>query len=420
VTAVVVRVARPDDVPAAGALTAEAYLADGLLEDGDDYTAELRDAARRAAEAVLLVATAPVPGGGEAVVGTLTVAPYGSSYAEVAEPGEVELRMLAVAPEARGQGVAAQLMRAALREVAAGDARRVVLSTLDAMAAARRLYDRLGFAREPERDWGHEEVRLRVYTWTPPEAPGALVEAATWPPVRTVVTQDGWRAGLSGGFTQRANSALPLGRPADLAAAVDRVEAVYDEAGLPPVFRLGSGAPAGLADLLATRGYVPRSPTDVLVRETGEAARNPGGHVSGAHVSDEPDDAWLRAWLGVKDGAAEVDLARAVLTGAPAQYLTAVADGVTVGTLRVAYAEEWAGLSCLAVAPAARRGGLGRALTRQGLALAARRGAARAFLQVVADNAAAHALYAQLGFRLADGYRYVARAAVAGPAPAGR
>ena len=399
---VVVRVARPDDVAAVGALTAEAYVADGLLEDDDDYAAELRDAQRRSDEAVLLVAALPTPDGREAVVGTITVAPYGSSYAEVAEPGEVELRMLAVAPEARNHGVAARLMRAALREGLAGGARRVVLSTQDAMAAAQRLYARLGFVREPERDWGHEVVHLRVYTWTPPEAPGALLEIATWPPLRTVVTDDGWRVGLSDGFTRRANSALPLGHPADLAAAVGRVEAVYDGAGLPPIFRVGTGAPAGLADELAGRGYAERALTDVLVR----AVPEPAGEQVRAHVADEPDDVWLRAYLGVKQGA-DADLARAVLTGAPARYLTVMREGEPVGTLRVACAEQWAGLSCLAVAPGVRRTGLGGALTRHGLALAHEDGARRAFLQVEAANTGAAALYAELGFVLADGYRYL-------------
>lgn len=408
-----IRVARPDDVVAVGALTAEAYLADGLITDEDDYAGELRDAQRRADEAVLLVATAPTPDGREAVVGTITVAPYGSSYAEIAEPGEVELRMLAVAPEARHHGVAAQLMRAAQREALARDARRLVLSTLDAMSAAQRLYDRLGFVREPERDWGHEVVHLRVYTWTPPEAPGALIEAATWPAVRTVVTADGWRAGLSGGFTRRANSALPSGRPADLGGAVTRIEAVYAAAGLPATVRVGSGAPAGLGEHLLARGYAERARTDVLGRAVGEVeATGPGPGWSGrTHVADEPDAAWLRAFLGVKGGVKSgeerTELARAVLTGAPAQYLTATVGGATVGTLRVAFAEQWAGLSCLAVSPDARRQGLGRALTRHGLALAERHGAHRVFLQVEVANTAAAALHAQLGFVLADGYAYL-------------
>lgn len=410
-TGPVVRVARPDDAAAAGALTAEAYIADGLLEDDDDYAAELRDAQRRASEAVLLVAVSSTPDGREAVVGSITVAPYGSSYAEAAEPGEVELRMLAVAPEARHQGIAAGLIRAALREALAGDARRVVLSTLDAMVAAQRLYDHLGFVREPDRDWGHEVVHLRVYTWTPPEAPGALVEVATWPPLRTVLTADGWRVGVSGGFTRRANSALPAGA-GDLAAAVDRVEVVYDQAALPSTFRLDTGAPAGLADELARRGYREHARTDVLVRTAGEPAateRRRAPATPRTHVSDEPDHAWLRAFLGVKGGSGQADLARGVLGGAPAHYLTAVLDGEPVGTLRVAYAEQWAGLSCLAVTPGVRRAGLGRALTRQGLALAGEHGAQRVFLQVEAGNAGAAALYTELGFGLADGYRYLVR-----------
>lgn len=410
---VAIRVARPDDVVAVGALTAEAYVADGLLADDDDYAAELRDAQRRADEAVLLVATSPTPDGREATVGTITVAPYGSSYAEVAEPGEVELRMLAVAPEARHQGIAARLMRAAQREALTLGARRLVLSTQDAMAAAQRLYDRLGFVREPERDWGHEVVHLRVFTWTPPEAPGMLVEAATWPPLRAVVTEDGWRCGVSAGFTRRANSALPVGRPGDLGQAITRVEAVYADAGLAPTVRAGSGAPPGLVDALLGRGYTERARTDVMVRPVGDDTALAGtprtapawrGHV---HVADEPDDVWLRAFLGVKEGVERSEVARGILTGAPATYLTATADGEAVGTLRVAYAEQWAGLSCLAVAPDARRRGLGRALTHEGLAHAARHGAHRTFLQVEAANAVAAGLYAELGFVLADTYAYL-------------
>ena len=400
----VVRVARPHDVAAAGALTAEAYLADGLLDGEDAYTGELRDAARRAQEAVLLVAVAPTPAGGEAVVGSLTLAPYGSSYAEIAEPAELELRMLAVAPEVRGRGIAARLMRAALREALARGARRVVLSTLDAMATAQRLYARLGFVPQPDRDWGHENVRLHVFTWTPEAAPGAPVERATWPPLRTVVTQDGWRAGVSNGFTQRANSALPQRSTENLAAAVARVEAVYEGAGLPALIRVDSGGPEALGDLLLARGYEERSLTDVLVRPVGE----PAAAVAGIHVSDEPDDAWLCAWLGVKAPLTDLALARAVLEGAPASYLTAVASGQVVGTVRVAVTEGWAALSCLAVDPHARRGGLGRALTDQALRVAAEHGAARAFLQVVDANPAAQTLYAGMGFRLADTYRYLA------------
>jgi ribosomal protein S18 acetylase RimI-like enzyme len=161
------------EITAAGALTAEAYHADRLIDDGDEYRDELLDAARRAREATLLVALQSVPGGPSVVVGTVTLAPYGSSYAEIAEPGEVEIRMLGVAPESRRQGVAEALVRACLRESVTLGARVVVLSTLDAMVVAHRLYDRLGFRRIPERDWHHEGIALRVCAWTAPEAPDA-------------------------------------------------------------------------------------------------------------------------------------------------------------------------------------------------------------------------------------------------------
>ncbi|GIG38029.1 GNAT family N-acetyltransferase [Cellulomonas pakistanensis] len=401
-----VRAALAEELDAVGALTAEAYRADGLLEVDDEYEVELRDAARRAREAVLLVA---VEGDG-GVVGTITLAPYATSYAEVAEPGELELRMLAVAPGARGRGVAARLVTAALREAVARRARGVVLSTLAEMAAARRLYDRLGFVAVPERDWGHEGVHLQVLTWTPPVAPGVLVEAATWRPAGTVDV-DGWRLGLSDGFTRRANSALPLGTPADLAATLARVEQVYADAGLPASVRVCSAAPDGLTAALTARGYAERAATDVLVRDlvalpADRVAAPPDVRVA---VADAPDESWLAGWLGVKAAGGSVDAAtaRAVVAGSPALYLTAAsADGTTLGVLRAAVADGWTGLSCLVVVPAARRRGLGRLLTRAGLRAASDRGARRAFLQVEVANAGAAELYAGEGFRPAERYAY--------------
>lgn len=426
-SSVVVRVASGGQVADAGALTAEAYLADRLVDATDSYADELRDAERRAREATLLVALLP-PGegdGGEAerddlvVVGTVTLAPYGTSYAEIAEPGELEIRMLAVAPEARRRGIAELLVSAALREAVASGARRVVLSTLDSMQAAQRLYKRLGFVAVPERDWGHVEVHLRVHTWTPPDAPGALVESATWPPAR-VVDVDGWRVGLSGGLTRRANSVLPLGSPRDVGAALDRVEQLYAEAGQPSIVRVSRAATPALDDLLAERGYRAVSHTDVLVREvddgSAEAVRPPAGPVR-VTIADRPDDAWLAAWAGSKarlhatgaahdDDGASLRLARAVLGGAPAIYLTATDASGPVGVIRAAFAEDWVALSSLVVVPSARRRGLGRSLTLRALHEAADRGARRAFLQVEAANTAAAALYTGLGFQPAERYVY--------------
>ncbi len=78
-------------------------------------------------------------------------------------------------------------------------------------------------------------------------------------------------------------------------------------------------------------------------------------------------------------------------------------------------AADEAELLTIATDPAHRRTGLARALMRDALSGAARRGAARLFLEVAADNTAARALYIGCGFRTCGRRpRYYARAV--GPA----
>lgn len=150
----VVRVAEPGDLDRVGELTVQAYLADALLEPAHEYVEELRDAARRAATATVLVA---VENG--RVVGTITLAPAGTPYAEIARPGEMELRMLAVDPEARGRRVGERLMQAAVERGLGWGAHAVVLSTMPEMRSAQRIYDRMGLRRAPERDWTGDSGR---------------------------------------------------------------------------------------------------------------------------------------------------------------------------------------------------------------------------------------------------------------------
>jgi ribosomal protein S18 acetylase RimI-like enzyme len=412
-----VRVAvTPEEITAAGALTAEAYHADRLIDDGDEYRDELLDAERRSREATLMVAV--VPGNGQdVVVGTMTLAPAGTSYAEIALLGEVEVRMLGVAPEARRRGVADELMRAAMRETVLLGAGAVVLSTLDAMKTAQRVYERLGFVREPARDWGHEGVALRVYTWHVPPAPGSRAESATWQPIE-VREVPGWRIGLSGGFTRRANSAVVDVVSADatqpLDAALDAVEEVFREAGLPAIVRVGGTAGSGgLDEVLAERGYQVAARTWVMVRDLDAAddASDPSDAPDGISIAvDEvPDDDWLAGWLDVKaagGGSRTTEVATGIVTGSPALYLTARdADGVA-GVIRAAFTGDWVGLSCLMVAPRARRRGIAGALTDAALAAAWLRGARRAFLQVEVENDSALKHYESHGFRPAEHYHY--------------
>lgn len=146
---IVVRVAEPAEYETIGAITVGAYESDGLLVADPEYRAELADAAGRAAHAELLVAVGE-PG---EVLGSVTVTPPGSPLAEISREDELEFRMLATAPPARGRGVGEALTRAVLARAAERGARRVVLCSLTQMTTAHRLYRRLGFSRAPERDW---------------------------------------------------------------------------------------------------------------------------------------------------------------------------------------------------------------------------------------------------------------------------
>jgi ribosomal protein S18 acetylase RimI-like enzyme len=114
------------------------------------YIRELLDVERRIVENTVLIAD---------VVGTLTVIVPPHPSAHVAQPGEVEVRMLCVLPDARRIGVAQALM-AAVEDLAYS---RVVLSTEQQMKGAQKLYEGLGYRRTPERDWDIHGEKLLTY-----------------------------------------------------------------------------------------------------------------------------------------------------------------------------------------------------------------------------------------------------------------
>jgi ribosomal protein S18 acetylase RimI-like enzyme len=72
--------------------------------------------------------------------------------------------MLAVEPQAQGRGVGEALVHACVEAVRDAGRARLVISSATDMAAAHRLYERLGFTRAPERDWKPvPEVQLMSY-----------------------------------------------------------------------------------------------------------------------------------------------------------------------------------------------------------------------------------------------------------------
>jgi len=100
-------------------------------------------------------------------------------------------------------------------------------------------------------------------------------------------------------------------------------------------------------------------------------------------------DAWSSAMM------------RGELAGEHSHYLVAERDGRVVGYagLRSVRGSTDADIQTIAVAPAARRLGLGRSLMLAMIDEAERRGAREVFLEVRADNPGAQRLYSSLGFK---------------------
>lgn len=244
------------------------------------------------------------------------------------------------------------------------------------------------------------------------------IMVAGWQPVERAEL-GGWVLRAAAGFTGRANSVLPLGNPGmPLSEAVDRCETWYDERGLRRLFALFG--PAGFAvgddplgrELLG-RGYTPFNNTSVLTIATG-AMPQEVPHASGARVQLEsgPSPRWWDAWAGW-DGGSDHDndgssAARAVLTGSAEQLFASLeVDGAVVGVARVTFAQAWAGVFALHVAPEHRRTGVAVQLMSAVADAAHARGIRFIYLQVQQASLPARGLYERLGFSVHHEYCYL-------------
>ncbi len=90
------------------------------------------------------------------IVGSVLLYPAGTKVSASEDVPTVrewpEVRLLAVAPTARRQGIGAALMRECIRRARRAGASFLTLHTTDIMPVAMRMYERLGFLRAPDLD----------------------------------------------------------------------------------------------------------------------------------------------------------------------------------------------------------------------------------------------------------------------------
>jgi ribosomal protein S18 acetylase RimI-like enzyme len=149
----VIRPVRPDEYATLGGITVDAYVdLDGHVHE-PDYERQLADIATRAEAPATVVLTAVDDENGNRVLGGVTYVRDGTSpMAEHALNGAASIRMLAVDPAAQGRGVGRRLSETCIELARADGAAEIVLHSTPWMTTAHRLYESLGFERDPSLD----------------------------------------------------------------------------------------------------------------------------------------------------------------------------------------------------------------------------------------------------------------------------
>lgn len=96
------------------------------------------------------------------IVGAILLYPAGSVFSPPSGPpmtrARPEMRLLAVAPAARGRGIGTALVRECIRRARRSGSAALTLHTSDVMQMAMRMYERMGFVRAPELDFHPSEA----------------------------------------------------------------------------------------------------------------------------------------------------------------------------------------------------------------------------------------------------------------------
>jgi len=226
---------------------------------------------------------------------------------------------------------------------------------------------------------------------------------------------DGWLVRFSPGKAQRARciNAVATGR-LPLEERLQLALAVFEGAGLPALVRITPFTqPQGLDAWLAGRGWRLHDDTRVMVCTRippGEPARLPAG----THWARLEGESFARTVGQLRGSPEDQQQAHAQrLAASPVPWrgfaIRRTADGSVLACGQYAREGDLVGLYDIHTHPQARGQGLATALCERLLTLSCLQGAAIAYLQVGADNAAARRIYQRLGF--ADAYAYHYRAA---------
>lgn len=234
-----------------------------------------------------------------------------------------------------------------------------------------------------------------------------------WPAQETHY-YDGWVLRFTEGYTKRANSINPLySSSIELDRKVLNCEAIYEEKGLRPIFKLSEYAkPNHLDEVLALKGYKRLDEVSVQVLDLKRSGCNFIPEKTPMNprllVEEEMTQEWIQAYIrcsGIHDPVTIgimtnllFCISRKVLTIClfieedPIACAFGVSEGETIGFFDVVTHKD------------ARNQGHATLMMKELIRQSLNKGMTIAYLQVLTDNQIAMELYKKLGFT--ENYRY--------------
>lgn len=235
------------------------------------------------------------------------------------------------------------------------------------------------------------------------------LQANAFSALRTV-QYDGWAVRFGGGFTYRVNCANPMYPEAlPIAEKLEYVEKLYQQSDLSlSIFKLHEGMEKerlGIAEkILTEKGYDRLRDGNIFVCDLSTFDQQPTAEVV---VSSVMTDGWLDGFLTM-NGTAEGQRQAAAAMLKNIHYpiaAAAVYEGKKMIACGLGVMERGhVGLYDIYVDVSCRRRGLGGDICTAIMNAGKDMGCHTAYLQVLADNSGARALYRQLGYEESYGY----------------
>lgn len=229
-----------------------------------------------------------------------------------------------------------------------------------------------------------------------------------WPALQTYV-YDGWLLRMADGYTKRSNSISPLypGTCDNLSDKISHCERIYEEAGLPPIFKMTPFVPQALDELLAERGYEVVDPSMVKLLSDITEIAEPWQPAAPVVIDTRLSEAWLATMADLAGLSPHQIAVTRRLLDRPLQkqgFFTLYDDEQPVSCGLIVIEHGYAGLYDIITHPEHRGRGHAEQLIRHMLQWAYANGASQSYLLVVQHNTPANRLYDKLGYK--DIYPY--------------